>query len=104
LGSLDASRGSVYVRIDDPDSVTQPVVTGLITAQLVAWDPIGFVTGDWSSTPLVPPWYTAPWYSTTWFGNNWTGHNWEGCSWDTGHADCPYGHNWEGSAWYGAWG
>jgi serine protease AprX len=104
LGSLDASRGSVYVRIDDPDAVLQPVVTGLETAQLVTWDPVGFVTSDWSSTPAVPPWYTAPWYSTTWFGSDWTGHNWEGCGWDTGHADCPYGHNWEGSAWYGAWG
>ena len=107
MGSLSASRGSVSVQTNDPaGTVLNQALTVQLTAQLLLWDPAGFVTGEWSSsTWYATPWYTARWYSTTWYSNMWTGHNWEGCSWDTGtDGTCFYGHNWEGSAWYGAWG
>ncbi|MBA2444485.1 MAG: S8 family peptidase, partial [Nocardioidaceae bacterium] len=101
-GKLSLSRGTVLVETNDP---FQTVVQGSQTAQLLTWDPIGYLTGDWSgSTWYATPWSTARWYSTSWYGDHWVGHNWEGCSWDAGQdADCFYGHNWEGSAWYGAW-
>lgn len=102
MGQLAASRGTVLVQTNDP---LQTVVQGSQTAQLLTWDPVGYLTGDWSgSTWYATPWSTARWYSTKWYGDPWVGHNWEGCSWDDGHDDdCFYGHNWEGSAWYGAW-
>lgn len=101
LGDLELSRGSMKVRTNDP---LHTVVSGSQTAQLLVWDPVGFVTGDWSSSPRIAPWYVPHWYGTKWYGNAWVGHNWEGCSWDTGQdSGCFYGHNWEGSAWYGAW-
>jgi serine protease AprX len=101
-GELGLSRGTVVVQTNDP---LQTVVQGSQTAQLLIWDPVGYLTGDWSGrTWYATPWYTARWYATTWYGDPWVGHNWEGCSWDGGHdTDCFYGHNWEGSAWYGAW-
>ncbi len=101
-GKLGLSRGTVLVQTNDP---LQTVVQGSQTAQLLMWDPIGYITGDWSSsTWYTRPWYTARFYSTTWYGDPWVGHNWEGCSWDDGHdTECFYGHNWEGSAWYGVW-
>ncbi len=102
LGSLDASRGTVRVSLDDPDST---VLTGLQTAQLLTWDPIGYTTGYWTeSTWWLSSWYLLPVHSTSWSGDNWEGDNWEGCSRGSDHqADCFYGDNWEGSTWYGAW-
>lgn len=102
MGSLDASRGAVRVRLNDP---RRTVVGGLQTAQLLTWDPVGFVNGDWSATTwYLTPWYLSPWYATAWYGEHWEGHNWEGCSRGGQRDDsCSYGNYWEGSAWYGAW-
>lgn len=102
LGSLDASRGSVRVRLGDP---RRTVVSGLQTAQLLTWDPAGMLAQDWSArTFYASPAYLSPWYATGWYGERWQGHNWEGCSAGGRPAGpCWYGHNWQGSAWYGAW-
>src|SRR5579859_2689437 len=103
LGALDLSRGSVRVATTGPLPV---VVSGLLTAQLVLWDPVGFLTGDWSaSTWYVSVWNLSPWQAVQWWGSNWEGSNWEGSQWyGTFDGSSWYGSNWEGSAWYGAWG
>jgi serine protease AprX len=105
MGSLDLSRGSVLVQTDDP---LHTVIRGSLTAQVLLWDPVGFVTGDWSSTTwYASAWATRPLFRTVWSGSNWSRIDATGCSTDEGHRDdCSYGdgHNWEGSAWYGSWG
>lgn len=103
-GSLDLSRGSVIVQTDDP---AKTVIRGSLTAQLLLWDPIGFLTGDWSTTTWYgTTWAVDPLFRTIWWGRNWGDMDTTGCSTDAGHRDdCSYGdgHNWEGSAWYGSW-
>jgi hypothetical protein len=102
LGSLDLSRGSVQVALDDPG---QTVVTGVLTAQLLLWNPIVYTTTIWS--PLTwygSSWYGHSWYGHSWYGHSWYGHSWYGSSWygqSTGSS--WYGHSWYGSSWYGAW-
>src|SRR5439155_10718665 len=86
LGSLDLSRGSVRVQADDP---ARTVVGGLLTAQLLLWDPLGLVGVDWVGSN----WYGSNWYGSNWYGSNWYGSNWYGSNW--------YGSNWYGSNWYG---
>jgi serine protease AprX len=103
LGVLDVSRGGLRVATTGIVSV---VISGLLTARLVAWDPVGFLTGDWStSTWYLSPSYLLPWQPVHWWGSNWEGSNWEGSQW-YGSFDTSswYGSNWEGSVWYGAWG
>ena len=100
LGSLDASRGNVRVVFDDPAAT---IASGLLTAQLLLWDPLAYAL-PWS--PLR--WYTSPayayhWYGSNWQGSNWQGSNWQGSSWYGEPDTAPYGSNWQGSTWYGAW-
>jgi serine protease AprX len=99
--NLDPTRGTVRVQTS-----THVPIQGTQTAQLLTWDPAGYLTGDWSSsTWYLGPWALQPIYSTVWYGNTWAGMDTNGCSPDAGPAgDCLYGgHNWEGSVWYGAW-
>jgi serine protease AprX len=102
LGSLDASRGTVRFQASDAD---QTVVNGVLTAQLLLWDPISYVGLPW--TPLTwqlssfagGAWYGGAWYGGAWYGGAWYGGAWygqpEGGAW--------YGGAWYGGAWYGAW-
>ncbi|HWL38457.1 MAG TPA: S8 family serine peptidase [Frankiaceae bacterium] len=107
LGSLDASRGTSYVQLDDPMST---VVTGEMTAQLLLWDPLGYTTGEWTGANWYGAnWYGANWYGANWYGANWYGANWYGANWYGseyyGEVDGAnwYGANWYGANWYGAW-
>jgi serine protease AprX len=98
LGQLDLSRGTVRVKTDDlVGGVLGLVLGGLLTAQLLVWDPLGYTTGAWSpDTWYSTGWQTSRWYRITWAGNDWGGYNWRnGNSW--------YGSAWYASAWYGAW-
>src|SRR5207244_13600425 len=97
MGSLDLSRGSVRVRADDPFGT---VVEGLLTAQLLLWDPLGFTGTEWVGSN----WYGSNWYGSNWYGSNWYGSNWYGSNW-YGQFDGSnwYGSNWYGSNWYGVW-
>jgi serine protease AprX len=107
LGSLNGSRGSVRVATN---GLVPVVISGLLTAQLVLWDPVGFLSHDWT----VPAWYLAPayvhpWQAVHWSGSNWGGSNWGGSNWGGstwyGQYDSTssYGTTWRGGAWYGAW-
>jgi serine protease AprX len=107
LGTLDASRGTLRLRLDDPMGT---LLTGRQTAQLALWDPLGFTGLTWSaptwysSVHATLGWNTASFDELDWTGHNWTGHNWTGSSW-YGEVDdtSPYGRPARGSAWYGAW-
>ena len=101
-GSIDASRGTVRVRLDDP---TSTVLTGALTAQLLLWDPVGYATGEWSESAFyASTWSVNRFYRTTWYGSNWQGSNWQGSTFYGQPSPNFYGSNWQGSAWYGAWG
>jgi serine protease AprX len=102
LGSLDASRGSVRVQTDDP---LHTVVGGMLTAQLLLWNPVAYTSTEWTGANWYASgfsganWYGANWYGANWYGANWYGANWygtvDGANW--------YGANWYGANWYGAW-
>jgi len=102
LGSLDLSRGSVLVQLDDP---LQTVVSGEMTAQLLLWNPLVYTTTAWS--PLT--WYAtnfsgSRWMGSRWMGSRWMGSRWMGSSWyGQPYSSSVYGSRWMGSAWYGAW-
>jgi serine protease AprX len=110
-GLLSASRGHVEVQTA---TVPTTVVNGTLTAQLLVWDPAGYLVGwnptawqlsTWNLLPLVP----SVWSATDWPGHNWGGHNWGGGSWEgssAGGSPRPrdYGSGIEGAIWYGAWG
>jgi serine protease AprX len=106
-GSLRLSRGTVLVQTNDP---ARTILNGLMTAQLLLWDPIGYTTGKWSAKSwYTTTWYLSGWYRTNWHGSNWQGSNWQGSNWQGstwyGQPDntSSYGSNWQGSTWYGAW-
>jgi serine protease AprX len=107
LGSIDASRGTVYVQADDP---MRTVVTGLLTTQLLLWDPVSYTGTEWTGANWYGAnWYGANWYGANWYGANWYGANWYGANWygseHYGEMDGAnwYGANWYGANWYGAW-
>lgn len=105
LGSLDASRGTVRARTQGLSGLPGTVVSGTQTAQLLLWDPLGFVTGNWSGpTWFLSTWYLAGWSSVAWEGSKRQGSKWQGSKWQ-GQNDptSMYGSKWQGSDWYGAW-
>jgi hypothetical protein len=107
MGSLDASRGDVLVAADNPE---QTVVNGVLTMQLLIFNPIEYTALPW--TPLtwtMSQWYGASWWGASWWGASWWGASWWGASWwgaswwgDPAGASW-YGASWWGGAWYGAW-
>jgi serine protease AprX len=107
LGSLDASRGTVQIQADDAD---QTIVNGLLTMQLMLWDPITYIGLPWTSTTWSlsqfagGAWYGGAWYGGAWYGGAWYGGAWygqpEGGAW---YGGSWYGGAWYGGAWYGAW-
>jgi hypothetical protein len=109
-GVLDTSRGNVRVQTDTVPAV---LVNGVLTAQLVAWDPTGFLLGwnplSWyTSTWALSPWLPVTWTGdpggSNWGGSNWGGGHWEGSSWADESRPRDYGSPGDGSLWYGAWG
>ena len=111
LGSLDASRGSVRVQTDDPLGI---VLNGLLTAQLLTWDSVGFTTGNWDATTWpLSVWALRHWYATKWYGDDWQGDtfqgnnwhgDWEGSTWNGQRMNSDtYGKPYKGAAWYGLW-
>jgi hypothetical protein len=99
LGGLDASRGSVRVRV-----MGLPV-PGLLTAQLQLWRPLTFTTLPWTGSSWYgSSWYGSSWYGSSWYGSSWYGSSWYGSSWyGQFEGSSWYGSSWYGSSWYGAW-
>ena len=102
LGSLDLSRGSVRVQ---STSLFGPVLSGLLTAQLLLWDPLVYTTTDWTGSSWYgSSWYGSSWYGSSWYGSSWYGSSWYGSSWyGQPEGSSWYGSSWYGSSWYGAW-
>ena len=119
LGSLDASRGTVRVHTTGllTTSLTTSLssllglcltttlfgtlVSGMQTAQLLTWDPIGFTGSDWGPTT----WYASNFYRSQWYQVAWDGSKWQGSKWQGGaDTTTTYGSKWQGADWYGAWG
>jgi serine protease AprX len=110
-GTVQASRGHVEVQ-----TAVAPVtvVNGLLTVQLLLWDPTGYLIGwnpmSWYvSTWELTPWQPVTWSAEDWPGRNWGGRNWGGGSWEgsTNGGDREgrsYGIPIDGAIWYGAWG
>ena len=74
LGSLANARGTVQV---ETGGLVPVVLSGLLTAELLLWDPVGFVSGDWTAnTWYLRPAYLNPWQKVYWVGSNWGGSNW----------------------------
>jgi serine protease AprX len=100
-GTIDASRGTVYVSTDDP---LQTVVTSTLTTQLLLWDPLTLFMSWTGSNWYGSNWYGSNWYGSNWYGSNWYGSNWYGSNWyGQPNGSNWYGSNWYGSNWYGAW-
>jgi hypothetical protein len=110
-GLLSASRGHVEVQTS---TVPTTVVNGTLTAQLLIWDPVGYLLGwnptswqlsTWALLPLVPVvWSADDWSGRNWGGRNWGGGDWEGSFGGGGAQPRQYGVRPEGAIWYGAWG
>ncbi|NHC14086.1 S8 family peptidase [Motilibacter deserti] len=117
VGSIALSRGSVQVRVVGLAGLLNGLLlNGLVTAQLLTWDPVGYTTGLW----VAPTWLASPlgrvafsdvtWPAGhNWSGHNWSGHNWSGSAWSSASSSerqgsaRDYGATGPGSAWYGAW-
>ncbi len=108
LGSLDVSRGTVELQSTD---LGQTLVNGLLTAQLLIYDPVTFSILPWTPlTWVTSQWYGNSWYGNSWYGNSWYGNSWYGNSWygnswygNSWYGNSWYGNSWYGSSWYGAW-
>jgi serine protease AprX len=102
MGSLDASRGTVRVQADD---VPPTLISGLLTAQLLLWDPILYIGVGWNAlTWQGSQWYGSQWYGSQWYGSQWYGSQWYGSQWyGELNGSQWYGSQWYGSQWYGAW-
>ena len=110
-GLLAASRGHVQVQTTDAKTT---VINGELTAQLILWNPLGYLVGWNPQSWYVSTWYLTPllavtWSNADWPGHNWGGHNWGGgvwndASWNGNPVPRSYGSPLEGSIWFGAWG
>ncbi len=104
LGTLDASRGTVSVKViaEDPDgTLIETILTGALTAQLLLYDPVSFTGYEWTAeTWAISQWYGSNWNGSNWNGSNWNGSNWNGSNWNSTK---KYGSNWNGSNWNGVW-
>jgi subtilisin family serine protease len=112
-GALHASRGTVHVTADDPMGT---VVEGMLTAQLLLWDPVAFTGSSWNGSSWYgsswngsswygSSWYGSSWYGSSWYGSSWYGSSWNGSSWygSSWNGSSWYGSSWYGSSWYGGW-
>jgi hypothetical protein len=103
-GSLEASRGSVGVMLDDLNGTVLDAQSGELTQQLLSFDP-NALTQPWDgSSWFGSSWFGSSWFGSSWFGSSWFGSSWFGSSWfgqPSGTED--YGSSWFGSSWFGSW-
>jgi len=99
-GSLQLSRGSLADNIQTGSTtvlgVQVPVfscVSGLLTAQNTAFDPVTYFSGDWTTSS----WYTSSWYTSSWYTSSWYTSSWYTSSWYT---SSWYTSSWYDSSWY----
>jgi serine protease AprX len=93
LGSINASRGGVYMQTSCNGVVT--VIQGEIDARCAPWNGAAWTGAAWTGAAWTgAAWTGAAWTGSDWMGGAWTGAAWTGAAW-TGGA-------WTGGAWTGA--
>jgi serine protease AprX len=80
-GSLEASRGSLHIYVNQCDATTGTCTPMLLTGEV---DALG---NAWSGNA----WSGNAWSGNAWSGNAWSGYAWEGNAWS--------GNAWSGNAW-----
>lgn len=102
LGDLDTSRGEVRVQASDPELT---IVNGLLTLQLLLFDPLTYTGTGWDATSwYASSWYATSWYASSWYASSWYSNNFSASSWyGEINASSWYGNEWYASSWYGAW-
>lgn len=107
MGSLDLSRGTLFVQTTD---VLPVLITGDQTGQLQQFNQNEFVSTEWTGASwhgsqwAGASWHGASWHGASWHGASWHGASWHGASWHGADGSEPdYGTGWLGSAIYGAW-
>jgi serine protease AprX len=110
-GLLDLSRGHVRV---ETTTLPTTIVNGTLTAQLLLWNPTGYLLGwsqlgwlvsPWALTPVLPVgWADSDWSGRNWGGRNWGGGDWQGATWEGAPVKRDYGDPTDGALWFGAWG
>ena len=103
-GSLEASRGSDHLVLDDvPLTGEQDFLGNTFDSAAVATaeaDGTSWSGGNWNGhTWSGSTWDGHTWSGHTWSGHTWSGHTWSGHTWSTGTWD---GHTWSGSTWSGS--
>jgi serine protease AprX len=108
-GTLDASRGGVYVTAGGIALTGQKDIFGrpfssaaMATAQSEArswtggwWNGSRWTGDGWTGdTGAASTWAGADWAGRTWAGADWAGRTWAGSRWS--------GMNWDGSRWTGS--
>ena len=102
LGSLEGSRGSNHVYVDQNGDGTTEILQGEVDALGRTWDGRSWSGRSWSSVD----WSTGTWSGFTstssgwsdpvWVGRSWSGTSWDGRSWSA--ADWA-GRSWSGRSW-----
>jgi serine protease AprX len=106
LGPIDASRGTVQIDVDQTT-----LLDGLLTAQLLLFSNLTYVTGSWNPiTWQISQWSGGQWHGGQWHeydfsGGQWHGGQWHGGQWHGGFDDnsTSYGASTSGGQWLGAW-
>lgn len=83
-GSLEASRGSLILAIEQETSlllgvveIVLSVITGERTVQDALYDSVEYSTTTWTGKQ----WYESQWVGKQWYGTDWNGKQWYGKQW-----------------------
>ncbi|HZU72828.1 MAG TPA: S8 family serine peptidase [Acidimicrobiales bacterium] len=87
-GSLNASRGGVYVQSLCAGVLT--VIQGELDTRCDPWNGAAWAASAWTGDS---------WQGGSWQGGSWQGGSWQGSDWETGQWD---GSSWTGGSWQGA--
>ncbi len=99
IGSLEASRGSDHLSMDDVVLTGEQDIMGspFDAPSMAALEALGksWSGGEWNGKS----WSGASWSGASWSGASWSGASWSGKSWST----CVFsGASWSGASWSGA--
>jgi serine protease AprX len=129
-GSLEASRGTVGVVLDNGTNTVLDANAGDVTSLAsggpdgtswwgtswwgtswwggvtsgTSWWSVPSGTSWWESSPAGTSWWGTSWWEDSPYGTSWWGTSWWGASMSGVNSSTEdYGTSWWGGAWYGAW-
>ncbi|HSK25043.1 MAG TPA: S8 family serine peptidase [Egicoccus sp.] len=91
-GSLEASRGSMYLGEGEDALVGEQTILGDFDA--ATWAPLSLAGRTWRDGT----WLGQEWTDACWCGDSWTGRTWRGLTW---RADTWAGRTWRTDLWDG---